>query len=73
MSTAARMAAEKSSGFTVKAFNQVVKEMRRGAAFQAAQLQLELELDTYRAAVGLPVTLDAAQQAVTDAALMEEA
>jgi uncharacterized protein (UPF0335 family) len=52
----------KALGFNVKAFNQVVKEMRKGAKYQADQLELELELDTYRANAGLPVTLEDAQE-----------
>jgi uncharacterized protein (UPF0335 family) len=54
----------KLSGFNPKVFNQVVKEQRRGAEYQADQLQLELELDTYRRALDLPVTLEQAQAAV---------
>jgi len=53
----------KSDGYDLKALNQVVKELRKGADYQAGQLELELVLDTYRKAVGLPVTLDAAQEA----------
>ena len=52
----------KEAGFNVKAFNQAVKEKRKGAKYQAAQLELELEMDTYRSAVGLPVTLEDAQE-----------
>lgn len=52
----------KELGFNVKAFNQIVKEMRKGASYQADQLQLELELDTYRSGAGLPVTLEDAQE-----------
>ena len=52
----------KALGFNIKAFNQIVKEMRRGAKYQADQLQLELELDTYRANAGLPFTLEDAQE-----------
>jgi len=54
----------KSDGYDLKALNQVVKELRRGAEYQEKQLELELVLDTYRKAVGLPVTLDAAQEIV---------
>lgn len=53
----------KADGYDLKALNQVVKELRKGADYQAGQLELELVLDTYRKAVGLPVTLDAAQEA----------
>ena len=52
----------KEEGFNLKAFNQAVKELRKGAKYQAAQLELELEMDTYRAAVGLPTTLEDAQE-----------
>jgi uncharacterized protein (UPF0335 family) len=56
--------AAKDDGYDMKAFNQVVKEMRKGASFQASQLELELVLDTYRKGAGLPVTLDEAQERV---------
>ena len=55
-------AEDKADGFNEKALAQAVKEMRRGIDFQADQLQLELEVDTYRKAVGLPRTLEDAQQ-----------
>lgn len=58
----------KADGYDLKALNQVVKEMRRGPDYQAAQLELELVLDTYRKAVALPVTLEAAQEAAREAA-----
>lgn len=51
----------KEEGFNVKAFNQAVKEKRKGASYQCDQLELELEMDTYRTAVGLPTTLEDAQ------------
>lgn len=54
----------KAEGFDMKAFAQVVKEQRRGADYQAAQLELELVLDTYRKALDLPTTLEQAQAAV---------
>lgn len=57
-------AEDKSDGYSEKALAQVIKELRKGPEYQEAQLSLELELDTYRKAVGLPVTLDAAQEAV---------
>lgn len=60
--------AAKADGYDMKAFAQVVKEMRKGPEYQAAQLELEFILDTYRRGVGLPVTLEAAQKAVTDEA-----
>lgn len=52
----------KAEGYNLKAVNQVVKELRKGAQFQADQLMLELELDTYRKSVGLPVTVEDAQE-----------
>lgn len=67
-------AEDKADGFTEKALAQVVKELRRGAEYQADVLQLELELDTYRAAVGLPRTLeDAQRQVAEDSARLEAA
>lgn len=56
-------AEDKEDGFNEKALAQCIKEMRRGADYQCDQLTLELELDTYRKACGLPVTLEAAQEA----------
>lgn len=53
----------KAEGYDLKAFNQIVKELRRGSDYQAAQLELELVVHTYRKAAGLPVTLEAAQEA----------
>ena len=52
----------KELGFNVKVFNQIVKEKRKGASFQADQLEMELELYTYRRETGLPVTLEDAQE-----------
>lgn len=40
--------------------------LRKGPEFQEAQLSLELELNTYRKALGLPVTVEAAQQAARE-------
>ena len=51
----------KDEGFNLKAFNQAVKEKRKGASYQCDQLELELEMDTYRRDVGLPTTLEEAQ------------
>lgn len=45
----------------MRAFGQIVKELRRGPDYQADQLQLELVLDTYRRAVDLPTDLEVAQ------------
>jgi len=58
--------AAKDDGYDMKAFGQVVKELRKGPEYQAAQLELELVLETYRKGVGLPVTLEAAQTAARD-------
>lgn len=58
----------KADGYDLKALNQVVKELRRGPDYQAAQLELELVLDTYRKAVALPVTLEDAHEAAREAA-----
>lgn len=58
----------KSEGYDMKAFNQVVKELRRGPDYQADMLQLELVLDTYRRGVGLPTELEAAQKLVAEQA-----
>lgn len=55
--------AAKDDGYDMKAFCQVVKELRKGSEYQTAQLELELVLDTYRRGVGLPVTLEDAQTA----------
>lgn len=57
-------AEDKADGYSEKALAQCLKELRKGPDYQEAQLALELELNTYRSALGLPVTLDAAQQAV---------
>lgn len=56
----------KGLGYDMKAFAQIVKELRRGSDYQAAQLELELVVDTYRRAAGLPCTLEDAQEAVRD-------
>ncbi len=52
----------KALGFNGKVFSQIVKEMRKGPSYQADQLEMELELDTYRKEVGLPRDLGAAQE-----------
>ena len=52
----------KSDGYDMKAFGQIVKEIRREPEYQADQLSLELVVDTYRVAVGLPVDLEVAQK-----------
>jgi uncharacterized protein (UPF0335 family) len=61
-------AEDKSDGFTEKAIGQVVREMRSNAERRAKQIALEVEINAYRRAVGLPVTLEAAQAAARDAA-----
>jgi uncharacterized protein (UPF0335 family) len=53
----------KADGYDMKAFNQVVKEKRKGTDYQASQLSLELVLDAYRAAVGNQTDLEKAQEA----------
>lgn len=58
----------KALGYDMKAFGQIVRELRRGADYRAAQLELELVVDTYRKAVGLPVNLEAAQEAAREEA-----
>lgn len=63
-------AEDKDDGFNEKALAQCIKELRKGADYQCDQLTLELELDTYRKAVGLPVTLEAAQEAALKEAQM---
>ncbi len=60
--------AAKDDGYDMKAFAQVVKELRKGPEYQQGQLELELVLDTYRKGVGLPVTLEDAQAAARDEA-----
>ena len=58
----------KNDGYNLKALGQIVKEMRRGPDYQEDQLTLELEVDTYRRAVGLPVDLEVAQKLAREAA-----
>ena len=50
-------AEDKADGFNEKALAQCIKELLKGAEYQEEQLQLELEIDTYRRAIGLPTTL----------------
>lgn len=52
----------KEEGYNLKCLAQIVREARKGAKYQAEQLTLELELDTYRKSVGLPVTVEDAQE-----------
>lgn len=58
----------KDDGYDAKAINKVLRELRMGADKMAAQLELELVLDTYRQAVGLPIDLETAQRRAADAA-----
>lgn len=58
--------AAKNDGYDMKAFKQIIKELRKGPEYQAAQLELELILDTYRKGAGLPTTLEDAQKLVGD-------
>ena len=55
-------AEDKADGYNEKALAHVIKSLRKGADWYADQLQLELELDTYREAVGLPTDLETAQK-----------
>lgn len=59
---------DKNDGFNAAVMAKVVKEMGKSPEQLAAQLTAELELDTYRAAAGLPVTLEAAQKLVRESA-----
>jgi len=59
-------AEDKMDGFNEKALGQCVKELMNGSEYQAEQLQFELELDSYRTAVGLPVTLETAQRNIRE-------
>ncbi len=56
----------KDEGFNLKCLAQAVKERRKGAEYQCAQLTLELEMQTYRGNVGLPTTVEEAQKRVRD-------
>lgn len=57
----------KDSGYNMKVFGKVMGELMKDAEHMAGQLQLELELDTYRTRLGLPTDLDAALEAVRSA------
>lgn len=52
----------KEDGFNLKCLAQIVREKRRGAKYQADQLMLELEINTYRQNYGLPVDVEDAQE-----------
>lgn len=58
----------KDDGFDTKAINKVLRELRMGADKMASQLELELVLDTYRHAVGLPTDLETAQRLAKESA-----
>lgn len=58
----------KDDGYDTKAVNRVLRELRMGADKMAAQLELELVLDTYRHAVGLPTDLETAHRLAQGAA-----
>lgn len=58
----------KDDGYDAKAVAKVLREMRAGPDYMAKQLEMELVLDTYRHAVGLPVDLETAQRRAADAA-----
>lgn len=55
-------ATAKADGYDLKALNQAVKEKRKGAGFQAQQLELEMVLGSYRKAVGNATDLEKAQE-----------
>lgn len=66
-------AEDKAEGYTERVIGQAIKELRKGAEYQADQLSLELELHTYRTALGLPVTLEDAQaRAAEEAATLPD-
>lgn len=58
----------KGDGYDLKVLMKVVRETRASPKAMAAQLELELVLDTYRSGAGLPVTLEDAQARVMAAA-----
>lgn len=58
----------KADGYEVKVLNKVIQELRRGEDYRQGQLELELMLNTYRAAMDLPTTLEAAQTQAREAA-----
>lgn len=63
------IALAKDDGYDPKILNKIVAEMRKGADYQAACLEAELVLDTYRKAVGLPRNLEDAQALVRERAV----
>lgn len=58
----------KGEGFDLKALNRCIKEIEKGPSYQAAQLEMEAILGTYRRALDLPDTLEDAQERAADAA-----
>lgn len=58
----------KTDGYNMKAFNAIVREMRKDAEYRVAQHELEAVLKTYRQAAELPTTLEEAHKAATEAA-----
>ena len=58
----------KADGYEVKVLNKVIQELRRGEDYRQGQLELELMLNTYRAAMDLPTTLEDAQTQAREAA-----
>lgn len=61
-------AEDKADGYNEKALGNVIKSLRKDASWHAAQLELELELETYRKAVGLPTDIEEAQKRVREEA-----
>jgi uncharacterized protein (UPF0335 family) len=59
---------DKSAGYTEKAIVAAVKSLRKRPEWHADQLAFELELKTYREAVGLTTDLREAQQLAAEAA-----
>ena len=58
----------KNDGYNTKAINKVLRELRMGAEKYASQLELELEVDTYRRNVGLALTYEEAAKNAESAA-----
>lgn len=63
-----KKAEAKNVGYDMKALGQIIRELRKGAKYQAAQLELELILGTYREAVDLPTDLRVAQERAAEEA-----
>lgn len=60
-------AEDKADGYNEKALAAAVKSVRKGIQWHADQLSFELEVDTYRKAVGLTTDAAVAQQRALDA------